>query len=228
MAESDGLAEAQPGLVLWGRVSSVISPTQFTCNNLGGKGDNFFFLWYVYVVRKADGSVLAPLHDYDGCLSYVSSTGLFTVTGLGFTAPLSVGDEIYLMHPNVSGRILNGLIVYSGSSPQNWNSGVATSGLAGDDLTTIGLVTADFMIHSLLVSIANLTPGANVTVRMYTDINGTNQEIYNQPFIQGTDPDGLWIINGTLGISSALRIEVYSDQAADDGAAVEYEYMRQS
>ena len=46
--------------------------------------------------------------------------------------------------------------------------------------------------------------------------------------LEGTDPDGLWIINGTLGLSSPLRIELYSNNPLDDGLQVDYEYMRQS
>lgn len=107
----------------------------------------------------------------------------------------------------------------------NWNSGVATSGNAGADLCYIGAVGERNKVLSLLVSIRNLTVGANVTVRMYHLINGTEDEVYNQTFIAGTDPNGLWIINGTVGIHDVLRVELLSNNAGDDGAIVRYDYM---
>ena len=228
MASSDGLVELQPGLSFWGRVTSVISATQFTCNMLRGKGDALFQLWLVTVVRKGDGSGGAPQHDGALITAYVSTTGLFTHTAFS-TGNLSVGDEIYVIYPEIISSALHGLIVYSGYGTPNWNSGFATSGLPGADVTTIGVVGAgnDYLVHSLLISIANLTVGATITVRLYTNIATFERMCYSQNFVQGTDPDGLWIINGTLGLSSPLRIELYSNNALDDGLQVEYEYMRQ-
>jgi hypothetical protein len=108
----------------------------------------------------------------------------------------------------------------------NWNSGVATSGAAGEDLVTIGANDTKRIIHALLVNISALTPGAAVTVRAYMQVNGVERLVYSEAFTQGTDPDGLWIMNGdTLGIHEAVRVEVYSDQAADDGAAIDYDYL---
>ena len=107
----------------------------------------------------------------------------------------------------------------------NWNSGVATSTLAGADLVTIGAANTNRLLHSLLVTIANLTPGAIVTVRLYQVVNGAEQQVYNQVFTQGVDPDGLWIVNGELGIHQALRVEVLSNAPADDGAVVDYDYL---
>ena len=120
---------------------------------------------------------------------------------------------------------LAGLPPESDSITGNWQSGAGTSGNPGADLVTIGAVGTRYKIHSLLVSIANLTLGATARIRMFTTINGTEQEVYNQTFIQGTDPDGLWIINGTLGIHDTLRAELHSNNVADDGAIVDYDYM---
>ena len=57
------------------------------------------------------------------------------------------------------------------------------------------------------------------------EVNGIERKVYNQPFTQGTDPDGLWIVNGTIGIHEALRVEVQSDNAGDNGASIDYDYM---
>jgi len=109
----------------------------------------------------------------------------------------------------------------SGSATWNWNGGVATSGLAGADMRLIGLAGCRDLIHSYEVNISALTVGAQVTIRMYKLIAGVEREIYNQTFIQGTDPDGLWIINGTVGIAEQVRVEIYSNQAADDGLQID-------
>ena len=222
-----GIAPPIKGLVFPGIVTQVISATQFRVAGLIGQGGNFFTLWYIYVVAKADGSATDPWHSYDACTGYVPDTGEFTITGLGITTSLSVGDEIYLMHPETVTSNIKGVIVYSGHGTPNWNSGVATSGEAGADVTPIGSASGEYIIHSLFLNIVALTAGAHVTVRMYTLIHAIEACVYRQTFVQGTDPDGLWIINGSLGISEILRVELYSDQAGDDGRLVYHEYMRQ-
>jgi hypothetical protein len=110
----------------------------------------------------------------------------------------------------------------------NWNSGVATSGNAGADLVTIGAAGVKKKVHSLVVSIRNLTVGATITIRMYMEVNGVEDEVYDQTYVQGVDPDGVWVIDGTVGIHEALRVEVYSNNAADDGAQVVYDYMTEA
>jgi hypothetical protein len=56
-------------------------------------------------------------------------------------------------------------------------------------------------------------------------IDGTERKVYEQAFTQSTDPDGLWIVNGTLAIHEVLRVEVESDNAGDNGRQVDYDYM---
>ena len=60
---------------------------------------------------------------------------------------------------------------------------------------------------------------------MFKQVNGVERQCYNQTFLQGTDPDDLWVINGTTGIHEALRIEINSTAAGDDGRNVAYDYM---
>jgi len=120
---------------------------------------------------------------------------------------------------------LSGELPESDSVTANWNSGLASSGNAGADLVSAGASDTSYKLHSLLVNIANMTLGSAITVRMYTQVNGVEHEVYNQRFTQGTDPNGLWIVNGTVGIHEVLRVEIYSNQASDDGIAVDYDYM---
>ena len=113
----------------------------------------------------------------------------------------------------------------SGSVTGNWNSGTATSGETGADIVTIGSGGTRKKLHSLLLNIGNFQSGAKVTVKLFMQINGTERKVYEQEFKQGDDPDGLWIVNGTVSIHEGLRAEAESDKAADDGAAMDYDYM---
>ena len=113
----------------------------------------------------------------------------------------------------------------SGSVTGNWYSGAATSGLTGADLVTIGANDIKKKLHSLLVNISSVQSGAKITVRLYMQVNGTERKVYQEEFTQGTDPDGLWIVNGSVGIHEALRVEAMSNKSADNGAAIEYDYM---
>jgi len=113
----------------------------------------------------------------------------------------------------------------SGSVIGNWQSGTATSGEIGADVVSIGANNTKNKLHSLLINIGLLQAGAKVTIKLFMQINGTERKVYKEEFTKGTDPDGLWIINGTVGIHEVLRVEATSNKAADNGAAIEYDYM---
>ncbi|MFC1991495.1 hypothetical protein ACFLVC_02035 [Chloroflexota bacterium] len=113
----------------------------------------------------------------------------------------------------------------SGLVTGNWYSGTATSGEPGADLVTIGSNDARKKIHSLLIDISSLLTGAKVTVKLFMQVNGTQRKVYQEEFTKDTDPDGLWIINGTVGIHEVLRVEATSNKAADNGVAIGYDYM---
>lgn len=106
----------------------------------------------------------------------------------------------------------------------NWQSGTATSTETGGDLVTLGTVSVWKKLHSLIVDISALTAAATITVRLYKLVNGAERGIYNQDFVKGVAPDGLWIVNGTLVIYGQVRVEVQSNNASDNGSAVAYEY----
>jgi len=113
----------------------------------------------------------------------------------------------------------------SGSVNGNWNSGTATSGETGANVVTIGANGTKNKLHSLLINVSSLQAGGKVTVKLFTQVNGAERKVYEEEFSKGTDPDGLWIVNGTVGIHEALRVEAETNKAADDGAAIEYDYM---
>lgn len=105
----------------------------------------------------------------------------------------------------------------TGSTTANWQT-------AESDVVTLGSDGVKFKLHSLLVSIHNLV-GMVITVRMYMKVNGTVRKVYDQPFDATTDPPGLWIVNGTVGIHDAVRVTLQSNNAADNDKAVDYDYM---
>ena len=113
----------------------------------------------------------------------------------------------------------------SGSVTGNWQSGTATSGETGADVITIGANDTKKKLHSLLLSIHNFTSGGKVTAKLFMQVNGTERKVYQEDFNKGNDPDGLWVVNGVVGIHEALRVEMQSNRAADNGVALDYDYM---
>ncbi len=92
------------------------------------------------------------------------------------------------------------------------------------DVVSIGADGTRNKLHSLLLSIHNLV-GTVVTVRLYTKVKGTERKVYEQAFNATTDPPGLWVVNGTVGVHDILRITLQSNDAADNGQAVDYDCM---
>ncbi len=104
MAGGSAVSPPIKGLSFDGLVTQVISPTVFTCT-LKGYGDNFFQGWDVYVVRKGTGTGAAPQGDKVSCTNYVSRPGQFTLASI-FGVPLTVGDQVYLIHPYISSNTI--------------------------------------------------------------------------------------------------------------------------
>jgi len=102
--------------------------------------------------------------------------------------------------------------------------GGGTSGENGADILTISTTTRK-KVHMLMVSMKNCQAAATITVRMYTKVNGTFEKFYDQGFTQGTDPDALMVINGTLAILADLRVEMHSSDASDNSVTIPYSYI---
>jgi len=103
-------------LVYWGKVSGFPYLTashddEFYCASLAGFGANYFYGWYIRVIRKNDGTVTSPFAESRVCNTYVSGTpsiayqesgsGYFSLS-TPFSADLEEGDEIYVIHPDVA------------------------------------------------------------------------------------------------------------------------------
>ena len=112
---------------------------------------------------------------------------------------------------------LAGEVPESGSTVASWNA-------AESEVVSIGADDARYKLHSFVLSIHNLV-GNVITVRLYLEINGVERTVYEQNFDATADPPGLWIVNGAVGIHEALRVTLQSNNAADDGKAVDYDYM---
>lgn len=92
------------------------------------------------------------------------------------------------------------------------------------NVVNIGAAGVRNKIHDLTLSIHNLV-GTQVRVRLYKKVNGTERKVYDQAFDVTTDPAGLPVINGSWAIHDVLRVTLQSNDVADNGKSVDYDYM---
>ncbi|MDD5501756.1 MAG: hypothetical protein PHH57_08835 [Candidatus Omnitrophica bacterium] len=128
-------------------------------------------------------------------------------------------DELEVKLDGIKGQTdrLAGQAPATGSVTRDWQT-------AESEVVSIGADNTRFKLHSLLVSIHNLV-GTSITIRLYMQVNGVERKVYEQGFDATTDPPGLWIVNGTVGIHEVLKVTLQSNNAADNGQAVDYDYM---
>jgi hypothetical protein len=122
------------------------------------------------------------------------------------------GDAIKAATDKMAGEVPE-----TGSTTADWQA--AESGLI-----SLGADNVRHKLHSLLLSIHNLV-GTVVTVRLYTKVKGAERKVYEQAFNATTDPPGLWVVNGTVGIHDILRVTLQSNDAADNGQTVDYDFI---
>jgi len=109
----------------------------------------------------------------------------------------------------------------------NWQSGTGTSLETGADLVSIGAVGDRKKLHSLVIGIGALTVGAIIDIKLFQLVNGVDTKVYppsGTTWTVGTDPNGIWVVTGTLEIDGVLRVEVESDTVGDNGLAITYKY----
>jgi len=112
---------------------------------------------------------------------------------------------------------LAGAAPMTGSATQDWQTAEA-------DVVSIGEAGVSNKVQDLSLNISNLV-GALIIVRLYKNINGVERKVYEQSFNAATDPPGLPIINGTWATHDVIRVSLQSDNAADNGQAVDYDFM---
>jgi hypothetical protein len=113
--------------------------------------------------------------------------------------------------------------IISSSKTANWNSGVATGGLAGADLITIGSVGQWYRLNQFSIVSSGFSALATVTVRAYMNIAGANRLILTDDW---TMPEEVIFLSWWFDTEfyGPMRVEIYSNQAIDDGLSVLYEY----
>ena len=112
---------------------------------------------------------------------------------------------------------LAGVAPVTGSATQDWQTAEA-------DVVSIGEAGVSNKVQDLSLNISNMV-GALIIVRLYKNINGVERKLYEQSFNAATDPPGLPIINGTWATHDVIRVSLQSDNAADNGQAVDYDFM---
>ncbi len=111
----------------------------------------------------------------------------------------------------------------AGAAPVT-NSTTADWQTSEQDVVSIGAAGVKNKVHDLSLNISALV-GTVVTVRLYKKVNGTERKIYEQAFNATTDGPGLPIINGSWATHDVIRVTLQSNNAADNGKAVDYDYM---
>ena len=104
-----------------------------------------------------------------------------------------------------------------GSVTADWQSAEA-------EVIAIGATDTRYKIHDLTLGIDNLA-GTQITVRLYKPVNGAERCIYRQDFNAVTDTPALPVINGTWAIHDILRVTLQSNDVADNGQGVDYDFM---
>jgi len=140
------------------------------------------------------------------------------ITQLG-NSVTQVQNNVTQVQNNVTNLVTKseGVSPVTGAVAGDWQAGES-------DVATIGSHGARYKVQSLLLSIHNLA-GSVITVRMYMMVNENERKVYEQSFDASTGPPGLWVINGTVGIHEALRVTLQSNDANDNGKAIDYDCM---
>lgn len=114
--------------------------------------------------------------------------------------------------------------IVPGVTTANWNSGVASSGQAGADLITIGVAGQWYRLNQFTVVLTGFNALATITTREYMLVAGVERLLLEDDY--GPPPPEVAFMSWWFDAEffGPYRVEVYSDQAADDGLAVTYEY----
>ncbi|MFA5401239.1 MAG: hypothetical protein WC359_12400 [Dehalococcoidia bacterium] len=116
--------------------------------------------------------------------------------------------------------------IVPGATTANWNSGVATSGQPGADLFTFGAVGQWWMLKEAYMLLSAFNIAATVTVRAYETLMGAERMVATDDWTVAVDGPVIYLFFWFFSweMYGPVRIEVFSDQAADDGLAAPYEY----
>jgi len=195
------------GLVYYGKVTTYTDTTHFKVSGLTDFGDTFFKNYRAYVVRDAAGLGDAPQGEMQPISDYVSSDGTFVHTA--FTTPLTVGDEVLLLHERVAevADLISRLTAARAGYLDNINNAdllniirqVAetvgtmsfdeTSALEQDMVSVT--ITARAKIGGIWLDMVNVTQ--DTTIKVYHKVDGTNFREVSSSAWATTDSDGVLI-----------------------------------
>lgn len=189
MAQSDGLTLCPKGLVFDGQITTGGSINVFVCKGLAGFGDSFFSNhWYVFILRKPDGTTTPPFGEYQLCTFYQSADGggLFGGEFITnpFTVPLPDGCEIYLIHESLAALLplLNNvnlnvlaLLAFIGHPfvEQQQVSFSKLTGIAEQDIFNFPLVISPFggnihyKVHNMRLYVNGAPGPSTITITVY-------------------------------------------------------------
>ena len=111
---------------------------------------------------------------------------------------------------------LAGLAPVTGSATQDWQTAEA-------DVVSVGEAGVSNKIQDLSLNVSNLV--GVLIIRLYKNVNGVERKLYEQSFNAAAEPPGLPIINGTWATHDVIRVSLQSDNAADNGQAVDYDCL---
>lgn len=176
MAEPSSFPKIRTDLAYYGVITRVISATQFVAAGLAGLGDGALVGYAAYVLAKANGTTTAPHAEQPAVSAYVSATGTFT--HVAYTAPLAVGDQLLLLHPNIStivatlrtqiDKLAGGETVATHSHQNNVN---------WQTVVTIDPGGLRRKVHSIWLNFVNLTQ--NTVWRLSYNFGGLGYEVFN-------------------------------------------------
>lgn len=169
--------------------------------------------------KEIEGYVFRIIREYN--------RGVYKITvQLGGRIDLDIFPFAYSSLGAVGGG--KGLLTRTpGTTTDNWYSGTATSGETGEDVLTINSNDTNLKVVGLLLDVTNLSSGATYNIRLYHQINGVERCVYSQNYVRGTDPDGVWLISGSLTVSEALRVELQSMAPGDTSKQIAWEWIKE-
>lgn len=143
------------GLAHYALVTNVPNVTSFRASALIGMGSTFFRNWYAYVLWDAAGLGAAPQDEYRVITAFNSADATFT--HIAYSATLTVGDKVLLIHP-----WLAGLLATSVGKLQSIETNINLNQAAGNYLLFTG-TAQDVIVEKLVISMPNIVAGGALT-----------------------------------------------------------------
>ncbi len=153
--------------------------------------------------------------DYAGQSRIISGTTLAGVVSpaVVFSGQIQAQVEFAILTFGAAGSVITPV---SGETSAAWNAAEA-------DVVAIGANDTRYRLNSLILDISALVGTA--TIRLYMQVNGVERQVYFQNVSVALDGPAVWVVNGLVSIHEVLRVTCESDNAADDGQSIAYDYM---